>query len=774
MRKAQFIRTLADSVSPRSESPLVPINSIENPLNVAIALMDSGSDTNLIRSDIAIKWKLQISTDSTPHLTAADGRSIATVGSTNVRFKIGNKEYVEDFLVVENLHAEAIIGFPFLTKSKLMVVKVPPSHNEEQRNIEAIPKPEVPVTDTENLPVTASVEHLRREFHTLFDEKLAAEGANVAPLKIRFRENVVMPKATPPRITSPARKAIIEELLEEQLSLGIIKEVHTNDLTRSSYVAPVVLVPKPGGRWRLTVDYKAINPLLVPHPWPMAHTQDCIRSLAGFKHYAKLDLRRGFDQLPIEEESAHLLMFTANGRVFAPRRVSQGLSISPTHFQHVMQVLLAEPIRSGKTVVYADDIVICSHSLEEHIKNLRHVFHLLQEARFRLNSDKCRLDESSISYLGFEIDGSGQRISPTRMEAFANLRMPETVAQLRSLLGATNFVRQFIPSYQALAQPLYAAIPSSSSTTRSNTRIVLTDALTSAFNKFKAALLAAHPLAHVDYSKPLVVQTDASDKALGAVLLNGGTPVSFVSKTFSGSEINWSTIDKEAHAIFYAVKKFESFLLGHKFTIETDSRNLTFLSTSRTPRVIRMWVELQEFDFTVRHIEGKTNLIADLISRSPASPIVAAIQMTHGPQTLTEVINRYHNGLVGHGGIEATLQKLEASGYCWPGMQKDVEAYVRGCGICQKSAPVSSESPISVPYHTFVKTPFISLPDKNKGFPRNGSCALTGNWSRGKPRNNHVRSGWRLCQRPHRRSSRSLRYSSSSEHCSRPPEQWYG
>jgi hypothetical protein len=114
-------------------------------------------------------------------------------------------------------------------------------------------------------------------------------------------------------------------------------------------------------------------------------------------------------------------------------------------------------------------------------------------------------------------------------------------------------------------------------------------------------------------------------------------------------------------------------------------------------------------EFKSALLEGRTNLIADLISRSPAPSPIAAIQATYGPTTLSDVINSCHNGLVGHGGIEATVQKLEAAGHHWANMQKDVEEYVRGCGICQKSAPIPSTSLSTAPYHTYATTPFAHL-----------------------------------------------------------------
>lgn len=713
------------------------------------ALVDSGSEVNLIREDVAKNYPRIHNVE--PNLVTADGNTLTHAGTVLLSFQLesDSKIHSETFLVVPNLQSKVILGFPFLRDAKLITINNPSldkassPHTSEAAADEETPGDTFKVTAL-TAPVKAiadPISKLLEEFQQLFSEKLCPTGADVTPLCVRFKPGVTMPVATPPRVVSPSRQQIIDELIEEQIQLGIIEEVRTEDLTKCPYVAPVVLVPKPNGKWRLTVDYKRINPLLVPHPWPMANSQTCIRALAGFSHYAKLDLRRGFDQLPLEEASGLNLMFTACGRVYKPKRVSQGLAISPQHFQHVMMHLFSDLIRKRSVVVYADDVVVCSHSMEEHIKTLREVFDILQKARFRLNGDKCVLHANSIVYLGFLIDGNGITVSPARMEAFQNITLPGNTKQMRSMLGATNFVRQFIPRYQQLAQPLYDAIPPLSSPKR-NLPIAATEKLRQAFARFKEAILAAKPLAYVDYSKPLTLQTDASDIGLGAVLLCDRIPVYFISKTFTGSERNWSTVDKEAHAIHFAVKKLDSFLLGHHFTIETDNRNLTYISTCKTPRVVRMWLDLQEYDFRVTHIDGSTNVIADFLSRSPANDsenpapapevqtqttsALAAdtkhVQAILSAPTLQETIQGAHNALIGHGGVAATVAKLKATGNIWTGMTADVSKFIQDCPICQKSAPITAP-PMTPAYHTFQEIPFAEwqmdhigpLPEDDRG-----------------------------------------------------------
>jgi hypothetical protein len=438
----------------------------------------------------------------------------------------------------------------------------------------------------------------------------------------------------------------------------------------------------------------------------MANAQESLRALAGFNFYAELDLKRGFDQLPVDGESARLLTFTADRRVFRPLRVSQGLSISSQHFQQIMSVLFRELIKKGVVVVFVDDVVVCSRTMEEHCNNLREVLNTLDKAGLTLNIGKCKFLTNIVTFLGFNVNASGITILKERMDAFRNITLPSTVKGMRSLLGATNFIRQFVPHYQQLAQPLYESIPPGILKSKAaGVKIIPKAELQLAFDRFKGALLEAQPLTHIDYGKPLVVQTDASDLGLGGVLLNDGVPAYFISKTFAGAELNWSTVDKEAHAIFYVVTKLEHFLLGHHFSIETDNRNITFMTTSKTPRVIRMWTALQEFSFTVSHIPGENNLIADLLSRHPSDVnAIAPLDSTSVNSTIKDA----HNALVGHGGISATLQKLKDTGQSWSDMAHDVESFIAACPVCQKAAPYSA-SPAAPPYHTFHQIPFEAL-----------------------------------------------------------------
>jgi hypothetical protein len=184
-------------------------------------------------------------------------------------------------------------------------------------------------------------------------------------------------------------------------------------------------------------------------------------------------------------------------------------------------------------------------------------------------------------------------------------------------------------------------------------------------------------LNHIRYDLPIVLRTDASTKGIGGVLMNvdGGVelPVCFLSKAFTETESRWSTIEQEAYAVFYCVTNLPHYLLGHPFVVETDHRNLVYLAKSSVPKLVRWHLKLQEFDFTIKHISGKTNVVADALSRCHALSDDAVSK-----------IAKAHNAVVGHRGVKQTVSMLKEAGLVWESMQKDVEDFIHSCATCQK------------------------------------------------------------------------------------------
>ncbi len=266
-------------------------------------------------------------------------------------------------------------------------------------------------------------------------------------------------------------------------------------------------------------------------------------------------------------------------------------------------------------------------------------------------------------------------MSPSRIEAILRMHAPKNVSTLRAFCGAVNYFRRFIDGLGTSMQPLYRL---------TGARVLWdwSDAEQEAFTKVKECISKSPCLAFLDYDAPIIVRTDASDIGCGAVLLNivdgEERAVEYCSYIFTDAEKRWATIEKEAYGIFYAVVlKFSSHLLGHHFTIQTDHRNLVYMTKSLTPKVVRWTLRLSEYDYSVEHIPGAENCVADALSRC----LVAKAQRSN---LVDFALRTTHNGTAGHLGIQATLDRLQQLKLSWPSMRTDVEAYIKSCPLCQK------------------------------------------------------------------------------------------
>ncbi len=227
-------------------------------------------------------------------------------------------------------------------------------------------------------------------------------------------------------------------------------------------------------------------------------------------------------------------------------------------------------------------------------------------------------------------------------------------------------------------------------------------------------------LYYVDNDLPIHVRTDASDYGIGCYIFqkDGHTelPIRFISKSLHKSQLNWSTIEKEAFAIFYTVTKYDFLLRDVKFTIETDHKNLTYLKTAQSAKVRRWQLALQEYDFTCIRIAGEDNVVADAFSRlcerrpsfdadtddkaGPLSDVLASMGDINPPPVTTEPlippllrakIEAVHNSTSGHFGVEYTRKVLLSRGVSDDGLRRHVAKFVRDCPVCQLRSAVNRQ-----------------------------------------------------------------------------------
>jgi transposase InsO family protein len=358
--------------------------------------------------------------------------------------------------------------------------------------------------------------------------------------------------------------------------------------------------------------------------------------------------------------------------------------------------------------VFVDDIVVHGADEEEFLRNLRAVLERLRAAGLRLKRSKCRIALPEVDYLGHLVNGDGIALSEARRSAVRDIPPPRDRAALRAFLGLANFFRAFVPRYAETAKPL-------TSLCSEKVRYEWTERAQAAFDQLKAAVVGAPMLHHLDYSLPIVLRTDASLAGVGGVLLQRvdgqERPVCFVSKAFTPTEARWATIEQEAYAVFYCVQALSHHLRGHHFFVETDHKNLQYLDRATSPKLIRWRLRLQDYDFTVVHIPGKQNVVADALSRC------FALTAEHAA-----MVARVHNEVLGHRGVRRSVEMLREAGVAWDSMEADVAEYVAACPTCQKvrlgqggAAAALSTTMVAEPFEVVAVDTVGPLPADDQG-----------------------------------------------------------
>jgi hypothetical protein len=262
-------------------------------------------------------------------------------------------------------------------------------------------------------------------------------------------------------------------------------------------------------------------------------------------------------------------------------------------------------------IVFFDDILVYSPTLTDHISHLYQVFHKLVSEEFFLKFSKCLFAQQTLEYLGHMVSSHGVFPETSKIQAIIDWPQPKTITELRGFLGLTGFYRKFIKGYASIALPLTSLLRKDA--------FHWTDIASQAFNNLKTAMTQAPTLSLPDFSKPFILETDASGLAMGAVLMQNSHPIAFFSKPFCPRLWRSSTYIRELHAITIAVKKWRQYLLGHPFIIFTDHQSLKelLIQVVQTPEQQVYLAKLMGYDYSIQYKSGKTNVVADALSRLP-------------------------------------------------------------------------------------------------------------------------------------------------------------
>jgi hypothetical protein len=296
---------------------------------------------------------------------------------------------------------------------------------------------------------------------------------------------------------------------------------------------------------------------------------ELLDELKGACWFTKLDLRSSYHQVRLKPQDIPKTTFKTHHGHWEFKVMPFGLTNAPTTFQELMNTVLA-PVLRKYALVFVDDILIYNRSLEEHIQHLVEVFSILKEHKLYLKQSKCSFAQQSLEYLGHIISSSGVAKDPDKVQAVAAWPVPTNVRQLRGFLGLSGYYRKFIRNYGVISRPLTDLL-------KKNTLFHWTSHHQHSFEALQQALLSAPMLALPDFTKGFTIETNASAKGIGAVLMQDNHPIAYLSKSLGPKAHALSTYDKECLAVIMAVNKWKPYLQHKEFTILTDHRSLLHL-----------------------------------------------------------------------------------------------------------------------------------------------------------------------------------------------------
>jgi transposase InsO family protein len=552
-----------------------------------------------------------------PTLRAADGRRIRCWGQKAAEVKLGGHSYRWQFLLADIRFP--ILGVDFLREFQLVVDVVGAQLLPRTAAASAAATPDAG-------PSVNAVQQLAStEWSSIVDEFPGViQPFTVGAVPSHGVEHHIVTTGPPAtakfRRLDPERLAAAKAEFQQMLQAGVVRRAS------SSWASPLHMVRKKDGGWRPCGDFRKLNTQTADDKYPLPNMGDLAGRLDGCVIFSKLDLQKGYFQVPVAAaDVAKTAVITPFG-LFEFLRMPFGLKNAGMTFQRLMdRVLFDIPY----VFVYLDDMLVASRSAEEHRRHLREVLRRLQANGLVINASKCVWAQPSVEFLGHNISAAGLSPLPQRVEAISKFPQPQTVKQLQAFLGLFNFYRRFVPAAAAVIRPLTDALRGNPA---GAAPVKWSAAMSAAFEASKAALAATTLLDHPAAAAELSLVTDASATHLGAVLqqkrpASAWRPLAFYSRKLSDAEQRYSAYDRELLAIHSSILHFRYMLEGRRFVVFTDHKPLvgalSRVSEPRSDRQRRQLSAIAEFSAEIRHIAGPSNVVADTLSR-PAEPAASS------------------------------------------------------------------------------------------------------------------------------------------------------
>lgn len=675
-------------------------------------------------------------------LNAANNSEIKTYGMTWLNIDLGLRRAFKFQFIVADVNIP-ILGADFLTTYGLLIDLKQGVLTDPLTNLSS--SGELRKT---NLFSISTVERAK-DFRGLLAEFVDISRPSSfpkAPADCKVQHSII---TTGQPVSERLRRLSGEKLVAAKNEINSLLDQGVLQPSSSPWASPIHMVKKPNGTWRMCGDYRKINSQTIPDRYPPPMISDLFERLSGKTVFSKLDLVKAFHQIPMNVDDVQKTAIITPVGLFEYLVMPFGLRNAAQTCQRFLDTIF----RGDDFVFsYIDDIFIMSESTDQHEAHLRVVFNKLRENNLVVNLDKCSLAKERIEFLGFHIDQNGYSPLPQKVEAINNFPKPQTIEELRRFIGMVNYYHSCIPGLANIQVPLTNFLRGSTKK-KDKSKVPWDDTANSAFVQCKNSLSNVTRLAFPAPDAPLVLKTDASSSAIGAVLEqcveNSWQPIGFFSRKLSQIETRYSTYDRELLAIFSGVKHFKNFLEGRPFIIHCDHKPLKYAFSQKldkaSPRQIRQLEYISQFSTEIVYIEGPSNIVADALSRVCSINIPQCINLEslleeqlkdpelekllnegnilqldmvdidgvelftnssrgynrpYVPLTLRQqVFDLYHS--LAHPGGRTTL-KLISDKYVWPNIRRDVLKRSKECIPCQRA---------KISRHNKLVPKFIKMPD---------------------------------------------------------------
>ena len=588
-----------------------------------LGLLDSGA-THTVVGSMGYRFLLTLGLILDPagqrDCTVADGSSCSSLGSIAVPFSLMGRTRVISVLVVPSLPHRLILGMDFWR----MMDVIPDMRHDVWRfgtdtGVCEL-QPSGVLTDLQRSALEALVNS-----HFLDRNEPLGEVRGVAheiitdspPIKLRYYP------------VSPAKQVLIDRELQDLLAQGVVEP------SKSAWSAPILMVPKKDGSYRFCVDYRRLNKVTKKDAYPLPYISAILDRLRDAKYLSSLDIKSAYWQVPMAPESREFTAFTIPGRgLFHFRRMPMGLTNAPATWQRLIDQVLGADLEPH-VLVYLDDIIVISADFETHLRVLDQVMTRLRTAGLTVSREKCEFCRPQLKYLGYVVDGGGLRVDPDKVAAILGIPAPRNSKEVRRFVGMASWYRRFIPDFATILAPLHHL-------TKKGLPFQWTEACGHAFETVKQLLATAPLLTCPDFTRPFVLQTDASAYGLGAVLTqqvdDEERVIAFLSRSLTQQERNYSTTERECLGVIWAVEKLRHYLEGVHFTVITDHASLVWLHKLKDPtgRLARWAVRLQPFDFDIVHRKGREMVVPDCLSRA----VTVSVDALQGDDLMVDVCER--------------------------------------------------------------------------------------------------------------------------------------